>query len=59
MLAKNLIIENVFEVVLAANNCGSDSFKECVFSFLGKHWKEIREDKRSQIFLNNPEVLTR
>jgi len=56
-LAKNLNIENVFDIVLAANTCGSKNFKEHVFSFLGKHWKEIREDKRSQIFSNNPDVL--
>ena len=57
VLAKNLNIENVFDLVLASNNCGSKNFKEHVFSFLGKHWKKIREDKRSQIFSNNPEVL--
>merc|ERR1711953_212059 len=57
VLAENLNIENVFDIVSAANDCGSKNFKEYVFSFLGKHWKEIREDKRSEIFLNYPEVL--
>ena len=57
VLAENLNIENVFDIVLAANDCGSKNFQEYVYSFLGKHWKKIREDKRSQIFLSKPEVL--
>ena len=57
IILKRLNIETVFDVALAANNCGSKNFKDCVSRFLCKHWKNIREDKRSQMFLNNAEIL--
>ena len=58
VILKRLNIETVFDIALAANNCGSKDFKNCVSRFLCQHWKKIREDKRSQIFLNNAVILS-
>ena len=58
IIQKRLNIETVFDIALAANDCGSKNFKDCVSRFLCKHWKKIREDTRSQIFLNNAVLLS-
>ena len=58
IILKRLNIETVFDIALAANNCGSKNFKDCVSRFLCKHWKKIREDKRSRMFLNNAVILS-
>ena len=54
ILGENLDVNNVFDIALVANHCGSNNFKGCVNRFLCKKWKKIKVDKRSQMFLNNP-----
>ena len=56
-LQERLNIDNVFDIALAANICGTQNFKELVFRFLCKNWKKISQDSRSQIFSNNPVIL--
>ena len=56
-LKERLNIDNVFDISMAANNCGSQNFKELVSGFLCKNWKKISQDSRSQIFSNNPAIL--
>ena len=56
-LLEKLNIDNVFDISLAANNCGSQNFKELVLRFLCKNWKKICEDSRSKIFSNDPVIL--
>lgn len=56
-LGEKLCSESVFEIATAANSCGSDAFKNYVSSFLFKHWKQIKCDEQSQMFLNNPSII--
>ena len=58
IILKRLNIETVFDIALAANDCGSKNFKDCVSRSLCKHWKKIKEDRRSQIFLSNAVILS-
>ena len=53
-LGERLDVETVFGIALVAHHCGSKPFNEFVHSFLCKNWRAIKEDKRSQMFLNNP-----
>ena len=56
-LGEKLDLETVFETATVANSCGSVVFKDYVNNFLLKHWKQIKCDEQSQVFLNNPSIM--
>ena len=56
-LQEKLNIETVFDLTIAANNCGSKTFQDNISRFLCRNWKKICEDKRCQTFFNNAVML--
>ena len=56
-LGEKLNVETVFDIATAAYMCGSSCFRDYVNSFLCQHWKDIKKDERSQMFLKNPVYL--
>ena len=56
-LQEKLNIETVFDLAIAANNCGSKTFQDNISRFLCRNWKKICEDKRCQTFFNNAVML--
>ena len=57
VLGEKLDTDTVFDIALVASHCGSNIFKGCVNTFLFENWKEIKKDKRSEMFLNNPSYM--
>ena len=57
-LATNLTTETVSDNALAANLCGSETFKSYVFGYVRKHWKQLKDSGKADFLNKNPSILT-
>ena len=56
-LGHNISIENASQLSVIANMCGSQVFKNHVYSFVREQWTKISELKDSEILQKQPEIL--
>ena len=57
-LAANISLETAPELAAMANLCGSETFKNYVFRFVGKHWKQFKGMETSELVRNSAETLS-
>lgn len=57
-LGTNLSMANAPKLAAAAHLCGTEEFKKHIFSFVGKHWKQIKCDENYKCIVNNPDILS-
>ena len=56
-LATNLTTETASDIALAANLCGSETFKSYVFGYVRKHWTQLKDSGNTDLLNKNPSVL--
>ena len=56
-LGKNITIETSSEIAVVANMCGSKPFKEHVYAFIRKNWKEFSTNDQSKLLTKNSNIL--
>ena len=56
-LGKNISIETSPDLAIVASMCGSKSFKEHVYGFIRKNWKDIRICDQSKLITKNSRIM--
>ena len=56
-LGRNITIETSSDIAVVANMCGSKPFKEHVYAFIRKHWKEFSTNDQSKLLSKNSNIL--
>ena len=56
-LSKTITMDNASKIAVAADIYGTIDFRKCVFRFVAKHWKEMKQHGRHELLENNAALL--